>query len=68
MTLEELAEAARTVEHTRRIVICPVGLGLQVEALVLRYNMDRLWTVRESALCMDKILLINEPEELADGR
>jgi hypothetical protein len=60
VTLGELAVALRAVDRSRKIVICPVGLGLNVESLVLRYGMDHLWTVRESARCGDKILLIND--------
>jgi hypothetical protein len=64
MRLEELADALRhdLWINQKMIVICPVGTGLKVEALVLRYGMDDLWSVQESARCGDKILLINEPD------
>jgi hypothetical protein len=61
MTFEELADLMRDVDRSRRIVVCPVGLGLKVETLVLRHNMDHLWRVQESRQCENKILLINEP-------
>ncbi len=61
MTFEELADVMREIDESRRVVVCPVGLGLKVEALVLRHGMDHLWRVRESALCEGKIILINEP-------
>jgi hypothetical protein len=62
--LEDLADAMRTLHESRqkKIVICPVGLGLKIEALVLRYGMDQHWTVQESSRCPeDKVLLINVP-------
>lgn len=62
MTLEELADALRDLESMRRVVVCPVGMGLKVEALVLRYGMDHLWTVQESVLADGRIYLINHPE------
>jgi hypothetical protein len=65
MRLEDLAEAMCTLHESqqKKIVICPVGLGLKIEALVLRYGMDQHWTVQESHRCPeDKVLLINEPE------
>lgn len=62
MTLEQLADAMRDLKAMRRIVVCEPGLGLKIEALVLRHGMDHLWTVRESRHCpAGKILLINEP-------
>ena len=65
-TFEELVRLATAIDEATKpmIVICPVGRGLQVEALVLRYGMDQYWTVRESAHCEDKIFLISDPGDL----
>ena len=51
MNLEDLADALRDVESCRKIVICETGEKLKIEALVLRYGMDHLWTVQESRHC-----------------
>lgn len=62
VTLEEVADALRTVDECRRVVVCPVGDRLKIEALVLRYGMDHLWRVEESRHCpAGTFLLINDP-------
>lgn len=62
MTFEELATAMRTVDESRRVIVCPVGESLKINALVTRYDLDGLWRVHESAMCPDgKVILINEP-------
>lgn len=61
MTLEDLADAIRDHESRRKIVICGVGMKLKIEALVLRYGMDHMWTVQESRHCTGNVLyLVND--------
>jgi hypothetical protein len=64
MTLEDLADALRGMETLRRkIVICPVGKKLEIETLVLRYNLDQWWTVQESRHCpADVVYVVNDLE------
>lgn len=61
MTFEELARHAHSRDTVPKIVVCEVGQGLRVEALILRWDMDRVWTVQESVHCRPgKLLLIND--------
>ena len=62
MTFEELATAIGTVGQSRRVIVCPAGESLKIEALVQRYDMGRWWRVHESALCPEgTVILINDP-------
>lgn len=65
MTFEELATAIKGLQDQRRIVICEPGMSLKIQALLVRYNVDELWAVRESQHCPEgKLILINELPEL----
>lgn len=61
MNLADIAAALQGTETARKIVICGPGKKLEIETLILRYDMDQLWTVQESRHCSpDVVYLVND--------